>query len=150
MMQPKNLITWELAVCLSLTALGLHCCVRTLSGCGKRASHCSGFSHCRAWTLGHTGFSSCSTKAQQPCACGIFPGQESNSYPLHWQVDSQPLDHQGSPGNLLEMKVFGASQVALVVKKLPANAGEMKALKPHSGSWNQKLWESKNLCFSKP
>ena len=34
---------------------------------------------------------SCST------ACGIFPDQGSNLCPLHWQVDSQPLPHQGSP-----------------------------------------------------
>ena len=32
-----------------------------------------------------------------PGACGIFLDQEPNLYPLHWQVDSQPLDHQGSP-----------------------------------------------------
>ena len=30
-------------------------------------------------------------------ACGIFPDQGSNPCPLHWQVDSQPLHHQGSP-----------------------------------------------------
>ena len=30
-------------------------------------------------------------------ACGIFPDQGSNPYPLHWQADSQPLRHQGSP-----------------------------------------------------
>ena len=30
-------------------------------------------------------------------ACGIFPDQGSNSCPLHWQADSQPLRHQGSP-----------------------------------------------------
>ena len=30
-----------------------------------RASHCGGFSSCRAWALGHAGFSSCSTWAQQ-------------------------------------------------------------------------------------
>ena len=30
-------------------------------------------------------------------ACGIFPDQGSNPYPLHWQVDSQPLCYQGSP-----------------------------------------------------
>ena len=30
-------------------------------------------------------------------ACGIFPDQGSNPCPLHWQVDSQPLCHQGSP-----------------------------------------------------
>ena len=30
-------------------------------------------------------------------ACGIFPDQGSNPCPLHWQADSQPLSHQGSP-----------------------------------------------------
>ena len=30
-------------------------------------------------------------------AYGIFPDQGSNPYPLHWQADSQPLRHQGSP-----------------------------------------------------
>ena len=31
-------------------------------------------------------------------ARGIFPDQGSNPCPLHWQADSQPLRHQGSPG----------------------------------------------------
>ena len=30
-------------------------------------------------------------------ACGILPDQGSNLCPLHWQADSQPLRHQGSP-----------------------------------------------------
>ena len=30
-------------------------------------------------------------------ACGIFPDQGSNPCPLHWQAESQPLRHQGSP-----------------------------------------------------
>ena len=30
-------------------------------------------------------------------ACGIFPDEGSNPCPLHWQADSQPLRHQGSP-----------------------------------------------------
>ena len=30
-----------------------------------------------------------------------FPNQKSNPCPLHWRVDSQPLDHQGSPSPLL-------------------------------------------------
>ena len=34
---------------------------------------------------------SCST------ACGIFTDQGSNPCALHWQADSQPLRHQGSP-----------------------------------------------------
>ena len=30
-------------------------------------------------------------------ACGISLDQGSNPCPLHWQTDSQPLHHQGSP-----------------------------------------------------
>ena len=37
-------------------------------------------------------------------ACGIFPDQGSNPCPLHWQADSQPLRHQGSP--LFFKKIF--------------------------------------------
>ena len=35
-----------------------------------------------------------------PVARGIFLDQRSNLCSLHWQVDSQPLDHQGSPFNI--------------------------------------------------
>ena len=35
-------------------------------------------------------------------ACGIFPDQGSNPCPLHWQADSQPLHHQGSPTSSLD------------------------------------------------
>ena len=45
---------------------------------------------------------SCST------TCGIFPDQGSNPCPLHWQADSQPLRHQGSPP-----LAFGSSSQAL-------------------------------------
>ena len=40
---------------------------------------------------------SCST------AYGIFPDQGSNPCPLLWQADSQPLRHQGSPINLVNI-----------------------------------------------
>ena len=36
-------------------------------------------------------------------ACGIFPDEGSNPCPLHWQADSQPLRHQGSPRKYLIM-----------------------------------------------
>ena len=38
---------------------------------------------------------SCST------VCGVFPDQGLNSCLLHWQVDSLPLSHQVSPGEML-------------------------------------------------
>ena len=37
-------------------------------------------------------------------ACGIFPDQGLNPCPLHWQADSQPLRHQGSP--VFTFKIF--------------------------------------------
>ena len=36
-------------------------------------------------------------------ACGIFPDQGSNPCLLHWQVDSLPLSHQGSPSSTLHL-----------------------------------------------
>ena len=75
-----------------------------------RASHCRGFSCCWAPALGLLGFSSCSlwalecglsscgTLASCSAACGIFPDQGSNLCPQHWQVNSQSLNHRGSPG----------------------------------------------------
>ena len=50
---------------------------------------------------------SCST------ACGIFPDQGSNPCPLHWQADSQPLHHQGSPGGQFLNKGLGLDHVCL-------------------------------------
>ena len=82
------------------------------------ASHCSGLSRCGAWTPGALAsvavahrFSSCSSQAPErkpssvahgpscSAACGIFPEQGLNLCPPHWQADSQPLRHQGSPSN---------------------------------------------------
>ena len=50
--------------------------------------HYGGFSCCRAQVLEHTGFSAYGVGTQIPTACGIFPNQELNPCPLHWQVDS--------------------------------------------------------------
>ena len=89
------------------------------SSCGERGAalqlRCSGFS--LWWPLllqsmgfRHMGFSSCGVWAQllwltgsvifahRPscsAACGILLDHGSNPCPLHWQVDYQPLDHQG-------------------------------------------------------
>ena len=69
---------------------------------GHSSSRCAGLSLSRPLLLRSTGSrcagsvivahgSSCSA------ACGVFPDQGSNPCPLHWQADSQPLRHQGSP-----------------------------------------------------
>ena len=82
---------------LFLAALGLHCCAWAFSSCGKWASHCGGFSCCRAWTPGALASAAVAHRLSCPVACGIFPDQGSNPCPLNWQADSYPLGHQGSP-----------------------------------------------------
>ena len=72
-----------------MAALGLCCCAWAFSSCGKwgllsscdvLASHCSGFSYCRAQAL--------ELVAHRLSACGIFLAQGLNPRPLHWQVES--------------------------------------------------------------
>ena len=67
------LLFYFFEIILFLALLGHHCCVGFFSSCGKqrtpyscgvRASHWGGFSCCRAWALGCTGFNSCITWAQ--------------------------------------------------------------------------------------
>ena len=53
-------------------------------------SRSTGFGSCSLQALEHLDFSSCGTGTCFPMACGIFPDQESNPCPLHWQADSYP------------------------------------------------------------
>ena len=59
-----------------------------LSSCHVWASHCGGFSCCRAQALGCTASAVVVHRLSCPATCGIFPVQESNPCSLHWQVDS--------------------------------------------------------------
>ena len=64
------------------------------------------FSSCSEWDLlsswdvwaSHGDFSYCGLSCSM--VCGFFLDQGSNLWILHWQVDSLPLDHQGSPCQL--------------------------------------------------
>ena len=91
-----------------LAAQGFHYCVGAFSSCGEWGllfvAVCGLFivvaSRCGAQPLGMWAstvaarhLSSCGC----PKACGIFLDQRSNPCPPHWQADSEPLDHQGSP-----------------------------------------------------
>ena len=69
---------------------------------GHSSSRCTGLSLSRPLLLRSTGSRRAGSVvvAQGPscsAACGILPDQGSNPCPLHWQADSQPLRHQGSP-----------------------------------------------------
>ena len=69
---------------------------------GHSSSRCAGLSPSRPLPLRSTSSRRAGSivVAHGPScseACGIFPDQGSNPCPLHWQADSQPLRHQGSP-----------------------------------------------------
>ena len=69
---------------------------------GHSSSRCAGLSLLRPPLLRSTGSRRAGSVivAHGPscsAACGIFPDQGSNPCPVHWQADSQPLRHQGSP-----------------------------------------------------
>ena len=77
---------------------------------GHSSSRCTGLSLSRPLLLRSTGSRRASSVvvAHGPscsAACGIFPDQGSNPCPLHWQADSQPLHHQGSPLTIFKCPV---------------------------------------------
>ena len=66
---------------------------------GYSSLQCTDFS--LSWLLGAQASVVVAHGLSCSAACGILPGQGSNPWPLHWgghwQADSQPLRHQGSP-----------------------------------------------------
>ena len=69
---------------------------------GHSSSQCAGLSQSWPLPLRSTGSRRAGSAIvahglSRSAACGIFPDQGSNPCPLHWQADSQPLRHQGSP-----------------------------------------------------
>ena len=69
---------------------------------GPSSSRCAGLSPSRPLLSRGTGSRRAGSVvvAHGPscsAACGILPDQGSNPCALHWQADSQPLRHQGSP-----------------------------------------------------
>jgi hypothetical protein len=76
-----------------------------------QASHCDGFSCCRAWVLGHIAYNSfgpwvlehrlnsCGAWGSCFAACGIFSDQGLNLCLLHWQAGSVLLSYQEIPRN---------------------------------------------------
>ena len=78
---------------------------------GHSSSRCAGLSLSRPLLLRSTAsrrVGSVVVAHRPSCsvACGIFPDQGSNPCPLHWQADSQPQFHKGSPKNYYFFKVM--------------------------------------------
>ena len=60
--------------------------------------------------LGHVASVVVEHRLSCPAACAVFPEQESNPCLLHWQADSLPLSHQGSPLSLFLWVLWLPSQ----------------------------------------
>ena len=78
---------------------------------GHSSSQCAGLSLSRPLLLRSTGSRRAGSVIvahgpSRSAACGIFPDQGSNPCPLHWQADSQPLRHQGSPNFFFFLQKF--------------------------------------------
>ena len=98
---------WLCWVFISVCGLSL-----VVASGGRSSSRCAGLSLSRPLLLRSTGSRRAGSVvvAHGPscsAACGIFWDQGSNPCPLHWQVDSQPLRHQGSPSPLLLEVLWG-------------------------------------------
>ena len=51
-------------------------------------------------------------------AYGIFPEQGSNLCPLHWQMDSYPLEHQGSSVSFLVLECVSTAQIINLLNEI--------------------------------
>ena len=72
--------------------------------------------------------SSCGSRAQLLHGMWDLPDQGSNPCPLHWQADSQPLRHQGSPKwPLFLTTITTTSQIGLLTRSC---ASTTSALSP--------------------
>ena len=77
---------------------------------GHSSSRCAGLSLSRPLLLRSTSSRRASSVVVAhglscSAACGIPPDQGPNPCPLHWQADSQPLRHQGSPPLLFSYNI---------------------------------------------
>ena len=75
---------------------------------GHSSSRCAGLSSSRPLSPRSTGSRRAGSVVvahgpSRSAACGILPDRGTNPCPLHWQADSQPLRHQGSPNIIFKI-----------------------------------------------
>ena len=122
-----NLFSFSTVVGLCWHAQAFSSCKQVpLSSCYRRASHCGGFSWCRAqvpvsWASGVLVHS-----LSYPMACGIFPDQESNQCPP--RISRWILNHQAIKEVL---RVFSMHVASSVITTKPACRG--KGIQPPRG-----------------
>ena len=89
-----NLFIFGCVVFVAVCGLSLVVASGGYSICDVQASHCGGFSCCRAWAWGCMGSEVVAHGPGCPKACGIFLEEGLNPCPLHWKV----TNFTGPPG----------------------------------------------------
>ena len=92
-----------------MAVLGLRLCARAFSSCDKQGplfiTVGGPLTVAASLVAGHRlqmhRISSCGSRAQLLRSMWDLPSQGLNPCPPHWQADSQPLHHQGSPTTVL-------------------------------------------------
>ena len=91
---------------------------------GHSSSRCAGLSPSRPLPLWSTGSRRAGSAVvahgpSRSAARGILPDQGPNPRPLHWQADSQPLRHQGSPMITLflikEVRIYNGEKTGFLI-----------------------------------
>ena len=122
--------------------LGLLCCVGSslveVLG-GYSSLLCAGFSLRQLFLLWSRGSVAVAYGLSCSTARGIFLDQRSNPCLLHWQADSFPPSHQGSPDQGFLSRVMPQRHLRRFFKRVLASTLDQ----------NQKLEEVRhgNLCF---
>ena len=91
---------------------GLHCC----AGSSLAVAGGGGYSQAAVWGLQQLQILALFCFA----ACGILPDQGCNPCLLHWQVDSSPLSHQGSPRNVLNLDCVSVKVLVVILSQSSA------------------------------
>ena len=101
---------------LFMAVLGLRFSARAFSSCGKRGPLFIAVrgpltiatSLVAEHRLQTRRLSNCGSRAQLLRGMWDLPDRGSNPCPLHWQADSQPLRHQGSPTHIFDYCVLSS------------------------------------------
>ena len=115
-------------------------------GGGYSLQQCLGFSLwwlLLSWSMGSRvcGLQELGAQASCPAACGIFPDQGSNLCPLHWQANSQPLGHKGSP----KRSIFNVDFIWL--RTWPDQELLVRHQVKHKSLWENHWWPSEDRTF---
>ena len=109
--------------------------------------------------VGHAGPAAMAHGPSRSAARGILLDRGTNPCPLHWQADSQPLCHQGSPFNrsLLEYNCFtillvsvvqqSESPICIHIPISPPSCISLPHSLSHTSRWSQST-QLISLCYA--